>query len=67
MILAKNNIQKKKLNHLMHSKYKHICCTLLINYIYIERERERNDMSTIFSPQILSGRLLLVVIIGIKK
>ena len=42
-------------------------------YIYIyrererERERERNDISTTFLQQILSGRLLLVVIIRAKK
>ena len=28
---------------------------------------KRNDMSTIFLQQILSGRLLLVVIVGAKK
>ena len=28
---------------------------------------KRNDMSTTFSQQILSGRLLLVVIVGSKK
>ena len=27
----------------------------------------RNDMSTVFLQQILSGRLLLVVIVGLKK
>ena len=29
--------------------------------------RKGNDMSTTFLQQILSGRLLLVVIIGLKK
>ena len=28
---------------------------------------ERNDMSTTFLQQILSGKLLLVVIVGVKK
>ena len=32
--------------------------------VYIKK---KNDMSTRFLQQILSGRLLLVVIIGIKK
>ena len=35
---------------------------ILVIYIYM-----RNDMSTIFLQQILSGKLLLVVIVGTKK
>ena len=37
MILTKNQYMKKKkrINHLIHSKNKHIYCTLLISYIYI--------------------------------
>ena len=38
MILTKNQYMKKKkrINHLIHSKNKHIYCTLLINYyLYI--------------------------------
>ena len=34
-ILTKNNIQKKKKNHLIHSKSKHIYCILLISYYFI--------------------------------
>ena len=33
------------------------------NYLF----EKRNDMSTIFLQQILSGKLLLVVIVGVKK
>ena len=40
-------------------------------YIYIyrerERERERDNMSTIILQQILNGKLLLIVIFGLKK
>ena len=35
----------------------------LINHIYYKG----NDMFTIFLQQILNGRLLLVVIVGLKK
>ena len=39
---------------------------ILFEYIYIYIYM-RNDMFTTFLQQILSGRLLLVVIVGLKK
>ena len=42
----------------------------LLSIIYrklLRLKNMKNDMSTTFSQQILSGRLLLVVIVGAKK
>ena len=40
---------------------------IYINYNWIKKKLLRNDMSITFLQQILSGRLLLVIIVGAKK
>ena len=51
------------MRHNSHTKENAVQTKLMNIYIYIyrERERERDVMSTTFSQQILSGRLVVIV------